>query len=82
MRMFPPECPLRLAGSLARICADHARQRAAKRERTASKRNGILSTELVSKGELHMSAVDPERHIAVLNESREEIFKVAAYSKP
>jgi len=29
-----------------------------------------------------MSAVDPERHIAVLNESREELFKVPVYSKP
>jgi hypothetical protein len=27
------------------------------RNRAASKRNGILSTALVSKGELHMSAV-------------------------
>jgi len=45
------------------------------RDCAASKRNGILSTELVLK-ELQMSAVDPERHIAVLNESREEIFKV------
>ena len=27
-------------------------------------------------------AVDPERHIAVLNESREEIFKVPVYSAP
>ena len=26
--------------------------------------------------------VEPERHIAVLNESREEIFKVPVYSKP
>jgi hypothetical protein len=27
-------------------------------------------------------AVDPERHIAVLNASREEIFRVPVYSKP
>jgi hypothetical protein len=27
-------------------------------------------------------AVDPKRHIAVLNGSREEIFRVAVYSKP
>ena len=27
-------------------------------------------------------AIDPERHIAVLNGSREEIFRVAVYSKP
>jgi len=26
--------------------------------------------------------VDPKRHIAVLNESREEIFMVPVYSKP
>jgi hypothetical protein len=26
--------------------------------------------------------VDPKRHIAVLNESKEEIFKVPVYSKP
>jgi hypothetical protein len=51
------------------------------RDCAASKRNGILSTELVLK-ELQMSAVDPERHIAVLNESREEIFSVPVYSKP
>ena len=44
--------------------------------RAASKRNGILSTELVSKGEL------PEAAHAVLGESREEIFKVPVYSKP
>jgi len=31
---------------------------------------------------LDKPAVDPERHIAVLNESREEIFKVTVYSKP
>lgn len=27
-------------------------------------------------------AVDPERHIAVLNDAREEIFRVPVYSKP
>ncbi len=26
--------------------------------------------------------VDPKRHIAVLNESKEEIFRVPVYSKP
>ena len=31
---------------------------------------------------LDKPAVDPERHISVLNESREEIFKVPVYSKP
>jgi hypothetical protein len=31
---------------------------------------------------LDQPAVDPERHIVVLNESREEIFKVPVYSKP
>jgi hypothetical protein len=31
---------------------------------------------------LDKPAVDPERHIAVLNESRVEIFKVPVYSKP
>jgi hypothetical protein len=27
-------------------------------------------------------AVDPKRHIAVLNDSRKEIFRVPVYSKP
>ena len=31
---------------------------------------------------LDKPAADPERHIAVLNDSREEIFRVAVYSKP
>jgi hypothetical protein len=31
---------------------------------------------------LDKPAVDPERHIAVLNELREEIFRVPVYSKP
>ena len=31
---------------------------------------------------LDKPAVDPERRIAALNESREEIFKVPVYSKP
>ena len=31
---------------------------------------------------LDKPAVDPERRIAVLNESREEIFMVPVYSKP
>jgi hypothetical protein len=42
MRMFPPN-QLPSQGLM--------------RNRAASKRNGILSTALVSKGELHMSAV-------------------------
>jgi hypothetical protein len=31
---------------------------------------------------LDKPAVDPERHIAVLNDSREEIFRVPVYSQP
>ena len=31
---------------------------------------------------LDKPAVDPARHISVLNESREEIFKAPVYSKP
>jgi hypothetical protein len=31
---------------------------------------------------LDKPAVDPQRHIAVLNGSREEIFRVPVYSKP
>jgi hypothetical protein len=31
---------------------------------------------------LDKPAVDPERHIAVLNGSREQIFSVPVYSKP
>jgi len=31
---------------------------------------------------LDQPAVDPERHIAVLNDSRKEIFRVPVYSKP
>jgi hypothetical protein len=31
---------------------------------------------------LDSPAVAPERHIAVLNDSREEIFRVPVYSKP
>jgi hypothetical protein len=31
---------------------------------------------------LDKPAVDPERQIAVLNDSREEIFRVPVYSKP
>ncbi|MBR0950717.1 DUF6894 family protein [Bradyrhizobium canariense] len=31
---------------------------------------------------LDQPAIDPERHIAVLNNSREEIFRVPVYSKP
>jgi hypothetical protein len=31
---------------------------------------------------LDKPAVDPMRHVAVLNESRQEIFRVPVYSKP
>ena len=31
---------------------------------------------------LDSPAVDPERHIAVLNDSRKELFRVPVYSKP
>ena len=31
---------------------------------------------------LDKPAVEPERHIAVLNESRKEIFRVPVFSKP
>ena len=31
---------------------------------------------------LDRPAVDPERHIAVINEAGQEIFKVPVYSKP
>jgi hypothetical protein len=31
---------------------------------------------------LDKPAVDPKRHISVLNESREEIFRMPVYSKP
>ena len=31
---------------------------------------------------LDQPAVDPERHISVLNESRDEVFRVPVYSKP
>jgi len=60
MRMFPPACRLRLAHwrEYALITHDSALPKPMVRgDRAASKRNGILSTALVSKGELHMSAV-------------------------
>ena len=82
-RMFPPPSSVSRVIGATLITHDSALPKpTAKGDRAASKRNGILSTELVSKEELHMYAVDPEQHIAVLNESREEIFKVPVYSKP
>ncbi len=42
----------------------------------------IAKAEVIAIGvSLDKPAVDPERHIAVLNESRVEIFKVPVYSK-
>jgi hypothetical protein len=43
----------------------------------------IVKAKVIAIGvSLDKPAVDPERHIAVLNESREEIFRVPVYSKP
>jgi hypothetical protein len=56
--MFPPECCLRLAHwrEYALITHDSALPKPMVRgDRAASKRNGMLA--VVSKGELHMSAV-------------------------
>jgi hypothetical protein len=45
--------------------------------------NAIAKAEVIAIGvSLDKPAVDPERHIAVLNGSREEIFRVPVYSKP
>jgi hypothetical protein len=43
----------------------------------------LAKAEVIAIGvSLDKPAVDPERHIAVLNGSREEIFRVPVYSKP
>ena len=43
----------------------------------------IAKAKVIANGvSLDKPAVDPKRHIAVLNESREEIFMVPVYSKP
>ena len=45
--------------------------------------DAIAKAEVIAIGvSLDKPAVDPERHIAVLNDSREEIFRVSVYSKP
>jgi hypothetical protein len=45
--------------------------------------DALAKAEVIAIGvSLDKPAVDPERHIAVLNDSREEIFRVAVYSKP
>ena len=77
--MFPPEPSSSVSRVIGATLITHDSalpKPTAKGDRAASKRNGILSTELVSKGEL------PEAAHAVLGESREEIFKVPVYSKP
>jgi hypothetical protein len=44
--------------------------------------DAIAKAEVIAIGvSLDKPAVDPERHIAVLNGSREEIFRVPVYSK-
>ena len=45
--------------------------------------DALAKAEVVAIGvSLDKPAVDAERHIAVLNDSREEIFRVPVYSKP
>jgi hypothetical protein len=45
--------------------------------------DALAKAEVIAIGvSLDKPAVDPERHIAVLNDSREEIFRVPVYSKP
>ena len=45
--------------------------------------DALTKAEVIAIGvSLDKPAVDPERHIAVLNDSREEIFRVPVYSKP
>jgi len=45
--------------------------------------DAIAKAEVIAIGvSLDKPAVDPERHIAVLNSSRQEIFRVPVYSKP
>jgi hypothetical protein len=60
MRMFPPEPSSSVSRVIGATLITHDSalpKPTAKGDRAASKRNGILSTGLVSKGELHMSAV-------------------------
>jgi hypothetical protein len=45
--------------------------------------DAVAKAEVIAIGvSLDKPAVDPERHIAVLNDLREEIFRVPVYSKP
>jgi hypothetical protein len=45
--------------------------------------DAIAKAEVIAVGvSLDKPAVDPERHIAVLNELKEEICRVPVYSKP
>jgi hypothetical protein len=45
--------------------------------------HAIAKAEVIAIGvSLDKPAVDPERHIAVPNDSREKIFRVPVYSKP
>jgi hypothetical protein len=45
--------------------------------------HAIAKAEVIAIGvSLDKPEVDPERHIAVLNDSREELFRVPVYSKP
>jgi hypothetical protein len=45
--------------------------------------DALAKAEVIAIGvSLDKPAVEPERHIAVLNESRKEIFRVPVYSKP
>jgi hypothetical protein len=45
--------------------------------------DALAKAEVIAIGvSLDKPAVDPERHIAVLNELRVEIFRVPVYSKP
>ena len=45
--------------------------------------DAIAKAEVIAVGvSLDKPAVDPERHIAVLNDLREEIIRVQVYSKP
>jgi hypothetical protein len=45
--------------------------------------DALAKAEVIAIGvSLDKPAVDPERHIAVLNDSRQEIFRVSVYSKP
>jgi hypothetical protein len=45
--------------------------------------DALAKAEVIAIGvSLDKPAVDPERYIAVLNDSKEEIFRVPVYSKP